>query len=342
MRPSSGSPSSPGGRERRRADRVLERRAELVQVADGLDHRQHAAREHAVRAAHGAFVHLQVELAERRRRRRRAAPRRSRRRRARCGPRAAVQTVRRRLGREVDAVEDDRDETSSRASAAPTMPGSRCRSGRIALKRWVTLRAPRVERGVRLRGGRVGVAERDDDAALEQHGRSARRRPASSGASVISRTGPASSSRSSSAQVGVAARRRLVRAEPVRREERALRGACRGSAAGGVVDRHLAHRGEHLLLRARDQRREVRGHAGLEQRVAGAAVAGGVGVEEVDAAEAVHLQVDEARDGEARGRACRRGRSAATRPSTTSTSPGTSTPSTSAASTPDRSCIAPV
>ena len=53
---------------------------------------------------------------------------------------------------------------------------------------------------------------------------------------------------------------------------------------------------------ARDQRRQVRGDAGLEQRLAGAGVAVRVGVEEVDAAEAVHLEVDEAGRGDARGR----------------------------------------
>ena len=70
-------------------------------------------------------------------------------------------------------------------------------------------------------------------------------------------------------------------------------------ARPGLADRDLAHRREDLLLRARDQRRQVRGHAGLEQRLARAAVAVRVRVEEVDAAEAVHLQVDEARDGDA-------------------------------------------
>ena len=62
-------------------------------------------------------------------------------------------------------------------------------------------------------------------------------------------------------------------------------------------------------------------------------VAVGVGLEEVDAAEAVHLQVDEAGHGDP---AAVRPASpiAAIRPSTISTSPRTSTPSTSAASTP--------
>ena len=193
-----------------------------VQVADRLDHRQHAAGEHAVRAAHGALVHLHVEVAEAVRRRR-ATPAaviasvtsatRSR---------AARQTTRAVSGARWMPSRMIETTTSSRASAAPTMPGSRCRNGRIALKRWVTLRAPRSNAAFACAAVASRVAERHGDAALEQHGRSARRRPASSGASVISRTGPASSSRSSSAQVGIAPRRRLVRAEPVGREERAF------------------------------------------------------------------------------------------------------------------------
>src|SRR5439155_13510563 len=59
--------------------------------------------------------------------------------------------------------------------------------------------------------------------------------------------------------------------------------------------RHLAQRGEQLLLGRRDQRRLVRGHAGLAQRLARGVVVGRGRVQEVDAAEAVHLEVDEAR-----------------------------------------------
>ena len=50
-----------GGRGR---DRLLERRAEGVQVPHRLDHRQHAAGQHTVGASHGAFGHLDVEPAE--------------------------------------------------------------------------------------------------------------------------------------------------------------------------------------------------------------------------------------------------------------------------------------
>ena len=116
--------------------------------------------------------------------------------------------------------------------------------------------------------------------------------PASSGASVISRTGAASSSRSSSARSG--SRREEASCVPSRFGERNGPSRCMPRMRGRLsADRHLRHRLQHLLLRARDQRRQIRSHAGLEERLACPAVAVGIGVEEVDAAEAVHLQVDE-------------------------------------------------
>src|SRR6476646_9922146 len=66
----------------------------------------------------------------------------------------------------------------------------------------------------------------------------------------------------------------------------------------GLAARHLTKRAEQLLFGARDQRRQKGGHARLEQGLAGDAVVGAARVEEVDAAEAVHLQVDEPGDGD--------------------------------------------
>ena len=157
--------------------------------------------------------------------------------------------------------------TSSRASAAPTMPGSRCRSGRIALKRWVTLRAPASNAAFAC-------------AAVASLWPSETATPRSSSRSISSPAPGELRARASSAAPGrrrAAARAAAGRGRAVTTPRgcragsargTALRGACRGSAAARLVDRHLAHRGEHLLLRARDQRREVRRHAGLEQRVA--------------------------------------------------------------------------
>src|SRR5262245_48461950 len=63
--------------------------------------------------------------------------------------------------------------------------------------------------------------------------------------------------------------------------------------------RNFVDRREQLLLGRRDEGGEVGGDAGLEQCLAGAPVAGGVRVEEVDAAEAVYLEIDEPRRGDA-------------------------------------------
>ena len=60
----------------------------------------------------------------------------------------------------------------------------------------------------------------------------------------------------------------------------------------------FAERGEQILLGRRDEGGEVRGDACLQQRLARAAVAVGVGAEQVDAGETVHLQVDEAGRGD--------------------------------------------
>ena len=142
---------------------------ERVEVAHRVDHRQDAAGEDPVRPAHGAVADADLDA-------RRGctssslplAPRRPRRSRARRGrpPRS----------RPSDVVSGARwmpstmicTITSLRASAAPTMPGSRCMNGRIALKRCVTVRDAAVEGGVRLLRRRVGVAARDGDAAREE------------------------------------------------------------------------------------------------------------------------------------------------------------------------------
>ena len=134
----------------RGADRILERHAERVQVAHRVDHRQRAAGEHAARP---------------RARRRRG----SRRRRPRGGSAVVEPGAGDRVGDERDAVPAPPARpslpvtgatctpsriswttTSGRASAAPTMPGSRWWNGRIALKRCVTRADAEVEGGVRL------------------------------------------------------------------------------------------------------------------------------------------------------------------------------------------------
>src|SRR5439155_216250 len=59
--------------------------------------------------------------------------------------------------------------TSSRARAAPAMPGSRCRNGRIALKRCVTVRTPRSNAAPASSAVAVGVRLQQVDAAEAVH-----------------------------------------------------------------------------------------------------------------------------------------------------------------------------
>ena len=114
----------PGRHRRRRRDRVRERRAERVQVADRLDHRHRAAGEGAVGAARDAADDVQVSPPSRDE----PSPR----------PAAAIASVTS-ASRPAAAFHTTRavssarwtssritcTTTSSRASAAPAMPGSR-------------------------------------------------------------------------------------------------------------------------------------------------------------------------------------------------------------------------
>ena len=84
-----------------------------------------------------------------------------------------------------------------------------------------------------------------------------------------------------------------MRPEPLRGDERALEMRTEDARRRAVL-RHLAQRRRQLVLRRGDEGRLVRGHAALAQCRARAAIAVRVGGEEVNAREAVHLQVDEA------------------------------------------------
>ena len=121
--------------------------------------------------------------------------------------------------------------------------------------------------------------------------------PGSSGASVISRTGPASSRRSSSAGSGSRRPPQAVGAESGGERKGPSRCTPRIRGPRGRV-RHGAERLDEVGLLGGDEGREVGGDARLEQRVAGRRVAVRVRAEEVDAGEAVHLEVDEAGHGD--------------------------------------------
>ena len=107
----------------------------------------------------------------------------------------------------------------------------------------------------------------------------------------MSRTGPAASSRSSRPRSG--SRRAAAGAFRAALERgTGLRDGRRACGAAELAGTSRAR--PEQLLGGRDERGEVGGDAGLEQRLARAPVAVGVRVEEVDAAEAVDLEVEEA------------------------------------------------
>src|SRR5262245_43601429 len=92
-----------------------------------------------------------------------------------------------------------------------------------------------------------------------------------------------------------------MRAETLGREERPF--DVRSDDAGeGSVRRYRAKRFVKRALRCRDEGRLIRGDAAFEERGARHLVVGRRGREEVDAAVAVHLEVDETRHGDAAAR----------------------------------------
>ena len=179
--------------------------------------------------------------------------------------------------------------TSGRASAVSAMPGSRGSGRRIALKRWVTVRIPRSKPA----WASAAVASVWPAATVIPRAVSASTRasaPASSGASVTWVTRSVASSRSSRA--GSGSRRCSGGWAPSRPGARngPSRWAPRISGPAG----QRVERGERVRLRGGDQRRQVGGDARGEQRRGRACVGLAVGVHQVDAGEAVDLEVDEA------------------------------------------------
>ena len=85
--------------------------------------------------------------------------------------------------------------------------------------------------------------------------------------------------------------------ETVFRQERPLEMNAEDARAADA-GRHVAQRCQELLLGRRDERRQVRRDAALEQRLACTAIAVRVGAHQVDACEAVDLEIDEPRNGD--------------------------------------------
>ena len=92
--------------------------------------------------------------------------------------------------------------------------------------------------------------------------------------------------------VGIASRLGRVRPQPLGRDERPFEMRAE-DARRRSVRRNLPEGSNQLVLGRCDERRLVGRDAALQQRLAGAPVAVGVGPEEVHTGEAVDLQVDE-------------------------------------------------
>ena len=261
-RPSVGRPITCAGTVLAAAERLGQGNAERVQVPDGLDHRQRAAGENAARSAGDAISHLDLEATEQvdavpeprpgdRVRHEGHAARG-------CLPHDPA-----RLFGEVHAVEDDLNDD--------VVAGERrARKARVTVEEGPhrveevgdRARTP-VEGLVRLLGRRVGVTARDRDStreqqsdqlvrALELRGKGHQAHRAGGEQSLEQRN------------VRIPARVGPVDPEPLLRDERTFEVGTQDSRAAGV-DRQCAEGGAELLLRGGDERRQVGGHAGLEQ-----------------------------------------------------------------------------
>ena len=220
-------------------------------------------------------------------------------------PRAAAQATRMRVAGDVMAVGDElhghvvaRERGEGEAGLA-----RRRRPHRVEEVRDGADAA--VERGVRLRRRRVGVAGGDERSRARSARRSAPPRRGAPGARVTCATGPAARSRSSRAAVGVAAVLGRVRAEPVRVQERALEVRARGTAArraplarasAAATDASAAGHAPSSAAVITVGRYAVTPVASIASPAA--AQPSGARAHQVDAAEAVDLQVDEPRRGD--------------------------------------------
>ena len=235
-----------------------------------------------------------------------------------------------RVGGEVDAVEDDLDDhVRPRQAPRRRRPGRGGVNGRIALKRCVTVPTPRSNAAFASARARVGVAGRDGDSARDEQVDEVER-PGQLGCQREQPDRPGGEEPLEQGRVRVAPCGGRMRPEPPGREERAFDVRAEDPrAAAALAD--LAERGDEPLLGGCDQRRQVRGDAGLEQRRARALVAGRRRCRGSRRRRSRSPGGRRSRARRSRGRSARESPYAATRPSTTSTSPGTSRPPTSAA-----------
>ena len=240
-RPSRGSPSTRAGTAVAASSAPLERHVDLDEVAHRLDHRERAAREHAVLAADDVVGDDDLGLAERVRAV--AEPRTRDRVGDECEPAGGEAPEEADdLGIEVDAVDDrlDDDVGAHQRGADDSRVAVTERPHRVED---VGDRAhAAVERRVGLGRRRVAVPERDRDAArVEQVDQLERAREL--GRERHQPHGTCREQALEQRRIGVAPRRQAVRAEAPRGEERALEVDAEDAWAGSRCgDRRAAPR----------------------------------------------------------------------------------------------------
>ena len=265
--PQLGPPGERAGHGGRGRDRVDEGSSECVQVPHRVDHRHDAAGKDAVGAAGDAVADLDLDAAE------------AELRVAGTGGCDRVgderDPARRRppdelrgLGREVMPVEDHLDDHVVADERGARDPGVAVAERPHRVEEVRDGADSPIEGGVGLGGSRVGMAARDDDAALDGAGRRARARPAAPARASCGHR-PCGEQPLEQLPIGIAPRRSRVRAEPPLREERPFEMGAEDARARLLSRGHLLQRCDQGVLGRGDQRRLVRRDAAFEQRLAG-------------------------------------------------------------------------
>ena len=271
--PTSVRPIKPRGHGGRGTDGVLERNAERVQIADGIDHRQHRAGKRAVlphRRRPGTDLDGDLTKLERAVHRGACGSDRvgdERDAAGGAGPDEAHGLV-----GEVVAVDNHRDHDIG-AGESDAGDAWVTRAERAHGVEDVGDRADaEVERVLGVRGGRVRVAGRDGDAALaEPLDQRVRARQFGRERHLCHVAGVEQAVEEG--DVGCAQMLERMRARPFRGEKRAFEMRPENARAGCRCRlRHCLERLDHRRLSRGDERRLVRRDAGEEQRLAGARV----------------------------------------------------------------------
>src|SRR5918994_1447022 len=271
----------PGRDRRRRGERVRERHAERVQIPDRLQHRQHASREHVLRAARAAASNLDLDVAQA------VAAVTLPRTRHRIGDerepaRGGAPDEQRSFVRNVVPIEDQLDDHVVAHEGRPRDARVAVPEGPHRVEQVRDGECTAVERGLGFLRRRIGVAAGNGDAAREQQ------------VDQLERAGKLGCERDEALGSRVEQPLEQVRAHARGGEEWPL-DVHTEDPRTARLGRDLAERRDEHGLGRRDQGREVGGDAGLEQRLACALVTCRVRGREVDAAEAVDLQVHEPR-----------------------------------------------